>query len=399
MEQIPAAPLSPDFVGLVTMFRIVVLTWNRPASLRRLLDSLERSDYYFVNGNPNWTILLEIKVDGGGGEEGARVEHLADTYNFSHGGKVVVKSETNIGPVGAWRNAWTWKDNELFIVLEDDVELSPHWYRALVYAWLKYDKLPEIAGVGLQKETYVWAAEIAHNDIDVAAMAGDSPVFLYSLPATIGSSPHPWHWAKMMQMFGDKLASCPEGMGCVKSVPEMWWLKYCKEFNLFTLYFSGQKALAVDHREAGVHIQMGLGSHSGRVEEWSTKWEIKSLPMQPVRLDLYLQQVSDMRLASMQLASDEGKVEVLVVTEENREMVTKQLRAWNKSTKQGMSRERLERLLFVSPVPISLPKPAKVIVETPSWLNTSLPLTPVSVFDFHIHILLHLTMQVIRWTF
>ena len=32
-------------------------------------------------------------------------------------------------------------------------------YRALVYAWLKYDKLPEIAGVGLQKETYVWAAE------------------------------------------------------------------------------------------------------------------------------------------------------------------------------------------------------------------------------------------------
>ena len=67
-----------------------------------------------------------------------------------------------------------------------------------------------------------------------------------------------------------------------------------------------------------------------------------------------------MRLASMQLASDEGKVEVLVVTEENKEMVTKQLRAWNKSTKQGMSRERLERLLFVSPVPISLPKPAKV---------------------------------------
>ena len=67
-----------------------------------------------------------------------------------------------------------------------------------------------------------------------------------------------------------------------------------------------------------------------------------------------------MRLASMQLASDEGKVEVLVVTEENREMVTKQLRAWNKSTKQGMSRERLERLLFVSQVPVSLPKPAKV---------------------------------------
>ena len=67
-----------------------------------------------------------------------------------------------------------------------------------------------------------------------------------------------------------------------------------------------------------------------------------------------------MRLASMQLASDEGKVEVLVVTKENKKMVVKQLRAWNKSINQGISRERLEKLLFVSPVPINLPKPAKV---------------------------------------
>ena len=114
-----------------------------------------------------------------------------------------------------------------------------------------------------------------------------------------------------------------------------------------------------------------------------------------------------MRLASMRLASAGGKVEVLVVTKENKKMVVKQLRAWNKSTDQGISRERLEKLLFVSPVPINLPKPAKVhnwsyhchnlpkvLVESPSWLNTSLPLTPPAVFDFHIHVLLHLTMQV-----
>ena len=114
-----------------------------------------------------------------------------------------------------------------------------------------------------------------------------------------------------------------------------------------------------------------------------------------------------MRLASMRLASAGDKVEVLVVTKENKKMVVKQLRAWNKSINQGISRERLEKLLFVSPVPINLPKPAKVhnwsdhchnlskvLVESPSWLNTSLPLTPAAVFDFHIHVLLHLTMQV-----
>ena len=67
-----------------------------------------------------------------------------------------------------------------------------------------------------------------------------------------------------------------------------------------------------------------------------------------------------MRLASMRLASAGDKVEVLVVTMENKKMVVKQLRAWNKSINQGISRERLEKLLFVSPVPINLPKPAKV---------------------------------------
>ena len=67
-----------------------------------------------------------------------------------------------------------------------------------------------------------------------------------------------------------------------------------------------------------------------------------------------------MRLASMRLASAGDKVEVLVVTKENKKMVVKQLRAWNKSINQGISRERLEKLLFVSPVPINLPKPAKV---------------------------------------
>ena len=117
--------------------------------------------------------------------------------------------------------------------------------------------------------------------------------------------------------------------------------------------------------------------------------------------------MSDMRLASMRLASAGDKVEVLVVTKENKKMVVKQLRAWNKSINQGISRERLEKLLFVSPVPINLPKPAKVhiwsdhchnlskvLLESPSWLNTSLPLTPAAAFDFHIHVLLHLTMQV-----
>ena len=35
-------------------------------------------------------------------------------------------------------------------------------YRALVYAWFKYARLPEMAGVGLQKQTFVAAGKGVH---------------------------------------------------------------------------------------------------------------------------------------------------------------------------------------------------------------------------------------------
>ena len=44
-----------------------MLSYQRPDSLQRLLNSLEQSEYNFVEGNPNWQLLLEIRVDGGWG--------------------------------------------------------------------------------------------------------------------------------------------------------------------------------------------------------------------------------------------------------------------------------------------------------------------------------------------
>ena len=43
-----------------------------------------------------------------------------------------------MGIMAAWREAWSWRDREMFIVIEDDVEMSVVWYRALVNMWLAY---------------------------------------------------------------------------------------------------------------------------------------------------------------------------------------------------------------------------------------------------------------------
>ena len=45
---------------------------------------------------------------------------------------------TNLGLSGAWREAWRWRERELFIVIEDDVEMSVWWYRAIANLWTRY---------------------------------------------------------------------------------------------------------------------------------------------------------------------------------------------------------------------------------------------------------------------
>lgn len=63
---------------------------------------------------------------------------MVEKFQFSHGEKIVVEERENLGIMGAWRHAWTWRDRELFVVIEDDVEMSPHWYRAAVNMWRRY---------------------------------------------------------------------------------------------------------------------------------------------------------------------------------------------------------------------------------------------------------------------
>ena len=53
----------------MTTFRIIVLAYNRPWSLYRLLQSLENSHYAFTHNNPQWRVLLEVRIDGGGESE------------------------------------------------------------------------------------------------------------------------------------------------------------------------------------------------------------------------------------------------------------------------------------------------------------------------------------------
>ena len=68
---------------------MVILAWNRPHSLLRLISSLENSDYNFAKNNPSWELLVEVRVDGGGGKKGEEVKKIAGEWSCGFGSKVI----------------------------------------------------------------------------------------------------------------------------------------------------------------------------------------------------------------------------------------------------------------------------------------------------------------------
>ena len=66
---------SDNFVLYIQTLRIIILTFNRPRSLHRVLTSLELTNYR-RNCQP-WELLLEMHVDVGGGIDGERVKQVA----------------------------------------------------------------------------------------------------------------------------------------------------------------------------------------------------------------------------------------------------------------------------------------------------------------------------------
>ena len=117
----------PNWVLCVTTFRLVILAWNRPHSLARLLDSVTATHWDWP-ASPDWDIVIDFQVDGGGGEQGEEVRRLVENFTFPVGRKVVRAHTENRGPLAAWRDAWSPAGlQEMAILVEDDAELSRVW--------------------------------------------------------------------------------------------------------------------------------------------------------------------------------------------------------------------------------------------------------------------------------
>lgn len=149
--------------------QIHIISWKRPDELEQLLQSLQTANY---NGY-NQEIPLFIHIDGG---SSPKVNKLAKKFVWKHGPKNLDIRKQNVGLREMWltslRRAAPTSNHTLMLVLEDDMAVSPLYFKWLLQMIDHYARNPDcrdsnLVGFSLSpivyqnmyKPFYEWSAD------------------------------------------------------------------------------------------------------------------------------------------------------------------------------------------------------------------------------------------------
>ncbi len=171
---------------------IVAIGYNRPQALWRLLDSLASADYEFP-------VKLYISLDGGGGEETAKV---AEAFHWTYGEKAVIRHEQNLG---LREHVLSCGDLALIhdgiIALEDDLAVAPQFYSFALQAYSFFKDDRKIGGISLYHHAYNETAQfpfMPHSD--------GADVYFLKYASSWGQMWTKAHWQGFRKWYGARPA-------------------------------------------------------------------------------------------------------------------------------------------------------------------------------------------------
>lgn len=270
-------------------FRIMVLTHSRADSLLRLLRSATAAHY---DGD---RVDLDIWVDRSllpeneptslpgrllrsllpsrrrSAPADATVVAAASKFEWPHGAKAVHVWDTHVGIWGQWLESYrpSSASNAGAVLLEDDLEVSPQYYRWLRGARAAYGMRDDVFGYTLQRGTLrANATGFGRRGIKVRP---SEKAFLYRLVGSWGYAPEAGQWMRFREWFHE--ASCRSGYhpyveGLLptkwyqkqekgRTMWSMWHVKFADEQGLYSVYanLGGERTLAANWREPGLHFR------------------------------------------------------------------------------------------------------------------------------------------------
>ncbi|KAJ7553951.1 hypothetical protein O6H91_06G119800 [Diphasiastrum complanatum] len=215
-----------------------------------------------------------------------------DQFYWPHGPKEVFVRSQNVGLQSQWIEVW-WptSEDEFAFIVEDDMELSPLFYRFLrglianyYYNPANFD--PTVYGISLQRPRFVAGKGGKKIQID-----NSTRLFLYQMVGTWGQLLFPTPWKEFRLWYdnckSNKLEPLLEGMITTSWYKRLgqkiwtpWFIKFIHSRGYYNIYtnFLQERALSVSHRDEGVNYKRGAGPDSIIIRRNSTPdvdiWEM-----------------------------------------------------------------------------------------------------------------------------
>lgn len=232
---------------------IVVIAYNRPNSLARLLESINNAKYQISN------IPLIISIDFA--ENNKKVYQIADKFIWNYGLKKVIKNHENLGlrkhvlKCGDLTNIYG-----SIIMLEDDLYVSPNFYEYAVSALKFSENKNYLAGISL----YNHPVNVHTNEVFKPLEDGyDNYYFQFASSWGQAWTKEQWSTFKVWYEENQTLTSDTQIPKNVTDWSDKSWLKYFTVYLIKTnKYFLYPKvSLSTNFSDAGTHVGFDTTSY------------------------------------------------------------------------------------------------------------------------------------------
>ncbi len=250
---------------------IVIVAFNRPKALRRLLSSLTYASY------PPAEIPLVISVDHQDSDSNRQVRQIAEDYEWRSGSKEVVISSSNLG---LRRHVLQCGDlvgkYGAIIMLEDDLFVSPHFYEYAVAALTRFQQDVRVSGVSLYRHLSNPYLKIP---FEIAPEGFDN--FFLQFPSSWGQAWTRGQWEKFRGWYcdGNAVKMPKEIHPTVRNWPETSWLKhflaYMVQTNTYFVYPS--QSYTTNFSDSGTNVRTSNHAYQTPLMQRSKPLVLKSL--------------------------------------------------------------------------------------------------------------------------
>lgn len=263
---------------------IVIAAYNRPLSLKRLLDSLNNAIY------KNQKVNLVISIDFSGDN---KVLQLADSFEWNFGEKTVIDHQENMGLKKHILYCGDLTQNlGNIILLEDDLYVSPYFLDYSNEAISYFNNDSKIAGISLYNHVYNETSKLPFS----AAKLDSHDNYFMQLPSSWGQIWTINQWKAFKKWFNDTDGNynfniLPDN---IKKWPESSWKKlfslYMLEKNRFFVY--PFNSLSTNFGDSGVNFWKNNNQYQAPLLYSELKYSFSSLEDSFSIYDSYCENVS-----------------------------------------------------------------------------------------------------------